>query len=101
MGNLFITLPAGILFIPLLAFAAILFFGKWLDKIADRIAIAAMGFAFLMALCLFSHAGSSDYGAHLQAHPIINSFSWLKISTASSCAWAFWSIRSPLLWLAW
>ena len=42
-----------ILFVPLLAFAVILFFGKWLDKICDRISLAAMGFSFLLSVYLF------------------------------------------------
>ena len=77
-NDMFIYLPASILFIPLLAFAVILFFGKQLNAIADRIAIAAMGTAFLCALCLFSHA--APLGAHLQAKPIVNSFSWMILS---------------------
>src|SRR5947207_1719633 len=71
-------LPAGILFTPLLAFAVILFFGKWLDRIADKIAIAAMGFAFLLSLCLFSHA--AERGASIQAHPITSSFTWIEVA---------------------
>ena len=78
MDEMFIYLPAGILFVPLLAFAVILFFGKWLDKIADRIAIAAMGFSFLLSLCLFSHAAPE--GAHLQAEPINKAFSWINLN---------------------
>ncbi|MEI6232716.1 MAG: NADH-quinone oxidoreductase subunit L [Planctomycetota bacterium] len=78
MNNMFIYLPAGILLVPLLAFAVILFFGKQLNAIADRISIAAMGTAFLLSMCLFSH--TSPMGAHLQAKPIINSFSWINLN---------------------
>lgn len=79
MDLISIYLPAGILFTPLLAFAVILFFGKWLDKAADKIAIAAMGLAFLLSACLFSHA--YDAGTGLQAHPITKgSFTWIEIA---------------------
>ena len=78
MNNLFITLPACIMFIPLLAFAVILFFGKQLNAIADRIAIVAMGTAFVLSMYLFSQV--SPFGAHLQARPIINSFSWINLN---------------------
>src|ERR1043165_5209953 len=73
-----VQLPAGILFVPLLGFVVILFFGKWLDKIADKIAIAAMGFSFLLSLCLFSHA--APQGPGLQAIPAVSHFSWIIIN---------------------
>ncbi|HLX63312.1 MAG TPA: NADH-quinone oxidoreductase subunit L [Planctomycetota bacterium] len=77
MGDIYIQLPTLILFTPLLGFAVILFFGKWLDKIADRISIAAMGFAFLCSVCLFIHV--APQGASLQGHPITRTFSWINI----------------------
>lgn len=78
MDLISLYLPAGILFTPLLAFAVILFFGKWLDAVADKIAIAAMGFAFLLSACLFAHA--AEAGTGLQAHPITRSFTWIEVA---------------------
>src|SRR5436190_4809621 len=72
-------IPAGILFTPLLAFAVILFFGKWLDKVADKIAIGAMGIAFVLSAFLFAQA--SKQGPELQAHPLISAFTWIEVGS--------------------
>ena len=75
---IYILLPAGILLIPLLAFAVILFFGKYMDRFTDRIAIVAMALAFVLSVALFS-CNVKDNGAGAQAHPVISSFSWINI----------------------
>lgn len=81
MGNLediYTMLPAGILLIPLAAFAIILFFGKYLDKVADRISIAAMFIAFTLSIALFASI-AQERGALAQSDPIIRSFSWINL----------------------
>ena len=72
-------LPAGILFVPLIAFAIILFFGKYLDRFADKIAIIAMLLSFVFSIALFA-CNVKDHGAHSQSHPVISSVSWMSLA---------------------
>src|SRR6185436_7936208 len=72
-------LPAGILFTPLVAFAIILFFGKYIDKYCDKIAIMAMSVALVFSVALFS-CNVRDNGIYSPAHPMITSVSWLNLA---------------------
>src|SRR5690242_18043532 len=78
MDNMYFWVPAGILLTPLLAFAVILFFGKWLDKLADKIAILAMLVSFVLSVSLFACC-VTDRGATAASNPIVTSFSWIKL----------------------
>jgi NADH-quinone oxidoreductase subunit L len=71
-------LPTGILLVPLVAFAIVLFFGKYIDRFCDKIAIMAMVISFFMSVALLTvvtreHPNSAT-------NPIIVSISWLKLA---------------------
>ncbi|HYG75456.1 MAG TPA: NADH-quinone oxidoreductase subunit L [Planctomycetota bacterium] len=72
-------LPAGIMLVPLAAFAIILFFGKYIDKYCDKIAIIAMsvGFVLSLALVIFN---AQDRGLQSQQQPIITTISWMNLA---------------------
>ncbi|MCY3021680.1 MAG: proton-conducting transporter membrane subunit, partial [Planctomycetota bacterium] len=84
-------LPAGILFLPLLAFVIILFFGRYLERPAtqpgrlryvDAIAIIAMVLALALSVALFACV-VRDKGAQAQADPFVTSVSWIDIAGIS------------------
>ena len=75
---IYVMLPAGILLIPLVGFAIILFFGKYIDKYCDKISIIAMSIAMVLSVALFTYT-VKDGGPHTQATPHITSFSWINI----------------------
>ena len=74
------ALASGILFIPLLGFAVILFFGKYLDKKADKIATMAMFIAFCLSVTLFTLSVSIK-GVRASSDPIVYSFSWITLGS--------------------
>src|ERR1051325_9924860 len=78
MDNFYLIVPAGILLTPLLAFAIILFFGRWLDKLADKLAIMAMLVSFVLSAALFACC-INDRGVTAPSNPIVTSFSWIKL----------------------
>jgi NADH-quinone oxidoreductase subunit L len=78
MDNFYLLVPAGILLTPLLAFAIILFWGKWLDKLADKLAIIAMLVSFVLSTALFACC-IADRGVTAPSNPIVTSFSWIKL----------------------
>ena len=77
---LYSAIPAAILLIPLLAFVIILFFGKYLDQKADKIATMAMLISFCLSIALFSFS-VQDKGVHAAAEPTVVSFSWITLGT--------------------
>ena len=76
---IYTLLPAGILLVPLAAFALILFFGKYLDRFADKIAIIAMLLSFVFSVLLFV-CNVTDHGTRSQGHPFISSISWINLA---------------------
>ncbi|HEY3322619.1 MAG TPA: NADH-quinone oxidoreductase subunit L [Planctomycetota bacterium] len=78
--QLYWLLPAGILGLPLLGFAIILFFGKYIDRFCDRIAIISMAGALAFSIALFA-MNVKEHGAAAQAHPVIHSISWLHVGS--------------------
>jgi NADH-quinone oxidoreductase subunit L len=72
-------LPAGILLLPLLAFVIILFFGRYMERYNDKVAIIAMFLAFGLSVALFA-LNSSENGVNSQAKPIVTSFSWMNLA---------------------
>ena len=76
---LYWLLPAAILFTPLVAFAIILFFGKYIDKYCDKISIMAMAIALGCSITLFT-CNVTDQGVNSPSHPIITSVSWLNLA---------------------
>ena len=59
--QMYTLLASGILFIPLLGFAIILFFGKYIDALCDKISVIAMALALLCSVSLFAlHLGDSS-----------------------------------------
>ncbi|MCW8131473.1 MAG: hypothetical protein KIS92_14080, partial [Planctomycetota bacterium] len=85
---IFAWLSAGILFLPLVAFAILLFFGRKFERGADYLAAGVMGTGFLLSISLFAanlvYGGASPTqpaGGWLTApeHPIVANFTWMNI----------------------
>ena len=53
MENLMITLPLLILFLPLLSFIILIFFGKKLPRQGDWVAVGSIVITFFLAVYLF------------------------------------------------
>src|ERR1700755_896772 len=71
-------LPAGILLVPLVTFAIILFFGKYIDRFCDKIAIMGMVIAFFLSVTLLALVRHEHPDAAV--HPVIKSMSWLNLA---------------------
>jgi len=85
---IFAWLSAGILFLPLLAFAILLFFGRKFERGADHLATGVMGTGFLLSVALFAtnavYGGASltnPAGGWLVSpeHPVVTNFTWMHI----------------------
>jgi NADH-quinone oxidoreductase subunit L len=79
VDSIYWLLPAGILFLPLLAFAVIIFFGKHMPRFTDKIAILAMALALACSVALFACI-AKDRGAAAQGVPVITSVSWMNLA---------------------
>src|SRR6185503_15990008 len=71
-------LPAGILLVPLVTFAIILFFGKYIDRFCDKIAIMGMVISFFLSLTLLTVVPRDNPDPTL--HRAITSISWLNLA---------------------
>jgi len=79
VDEIYWILPAGILLLPLLGFVLILFFGKYMERFADKLAIILMLLAFVLSVALF--AGIVDHkGAAAQSDPVITSVPWMNVA---------------------
>jgi NADH-quinone oxidoreductase subunit L len=75
MENLMITLPLLILFLPLLSFVILIFFGKKLPRQGDWVAVGSILITFFLAVYLFvqmilEYDSGFSHGA---------SFSWIDL----------------------
>jgi len=79
VDSIYWLLPTGILLLPLLAFAVITFFGKYMPRLTDKIAILAMALSLALSVVLFACI-AQDKGAAAQSAPVITSISWMNLA---------------------